>query len=80
MRIRRSRRTPREITGAFCTPCQKICGVERIETEATTTMFTLMCGHGVTLTPGALCGLDVQAHAIILYPDRNNLPTRSELA
>lgn len=38
--------------------------------------FTLTCGHTVMLQPGAAYGLDVKADAIIVYPNREDFPTR----
>jgi len=68
----------REISGVFCTTCQKVCGFENVERRASVMLFTLRCGHSATLQPGAAYGLDVQADAIIIYPNREDLPTRRE--
>jgi hypothetical protein len=76
MRIRRPVRPAQEITGALCATCRAVRDVERVEPAAETTTFTLVCGHTVTLTPGAVCRLDVQADAIILYLNRADLPVR----
>lgn len=77
MRIRRPARPSKEITGAFCATCQRVRGVKEVETQATTTVtFTLTCGHAVTLLSWDACGLDVQADAIILYPNRADVPVR----
>jgi hypothetical protein len=72
MRIRRPRRQSKEITAVFCGTCQMVRDVERVEIlEQPTFIFT--CGHTVTLTPGMQYGLNVQASAITLYPDPNDL-------
>lgn len=77
MRIRRPhRRSSREITGVFCTTCQKISDVKEIETHTMMTTFALRCGHTVTLMPGAICRLDVQADMITLHPNRTDLLVR----
>ena len=69
-------RPAKEITGVHCATCQKVGDVERVETHAATTTFVLACGHLVTLLSGVACGLDVQADAIILYPNQADLPTQ----
>jgi hypothetical protein len=51
-------------------------GVEQVESHAETTTFTLTCGHTVMLTPGAVCKLDMQADAITIYPNPDDLPVR----
>ena len=66
----------REISGVFCTTCQKVFGFENVEQHAVAMTFTLTCGHAVMLQPGAAYGLDVKADAIIVYPNREDLPTR----
>ena len=74
-----SRRHPlrrsKQITGAFCMTCQKVYAVKQVEADIATTI-TLTCSHTVTLWPGAMCRLDVQADKIILYPNHNNLPVQ----
>mgnify|MGYP001578545780 CR=1 FL=1 len=61
-------RPSKEITSVHCATCEAVHGVEWVETHEATTTFCLTCGHTVTLQPGAVCKLDVQADAIILYP------------
>ena len=79
MRIRRHRHPSKEITGAFCATCRMVCAVEHVNTHTEmTVIFTLTCGHIVTLTPGTLCGLDVQDDRTILYLNRADLPVRQE--
>jgi hypothetical protein len=69
----------RGITDVHCTTCHAVRGVEWA-VPADPPTFRLICGHAVTLWPGALCGLDVRTDRIILYPDPDpkELPTRQE--
>jgi hypothetical protein len=69
-------RPSKEITGVQCATCRVVRGVERVETHAETTTFVLACGHTVTLLFGVPSGLAVHADAIIIYPNREDLPTR----
>jgi hypothetical protein len=69
-------RPSKEITGVQCATCRVVRGVERVETHADTTTFTLACGHTVTLQPGTECGMHVTADSIIVYPNRADLPAR----
>ncbi len=66
----------REITAVYCATCQGVHGVERVETQATITTFTLTCAHAVTLLSGMACALDVHEDQIVIYPNREDLPTR----
>lgn len=78
MRIRRHRRQSREITAVFCTTCQTVRDVEQVEIQAELPTFTFTCGHTVTLWPGVMCRLSVQADAVILYPNQADLLVRQE--
>jgi len=69
-------RLSKEITRVHCATCQGVRPVERVETHAATTTFTLACGHAVVLLSGAACGLDVRDDHIILYPNRADLQVR----
>ncbi len=71
-----SQRPSKEITAAFCTTCQAVRGVQRVETHAATTTFSLTCGDAVTLVSGVACALDVHEDQIVIYLNRNDLPTR----
>ena len=65
----------REISKVFCTTCRVVPGVERVESHAAMTTFSLVCGHAVTLLSGTACALDVRTDTIILYPNRADLLT-----
>ena len=68
-----------QIAGVFCAACKAVRNIQEVESHTAATRFSLTCGHRVILLAGAFCGLDVQRDSITVYPNRKNLPTRSEL-